>query len=175
MGAMHVAELAAAEPDLVSCILLEDPAWAKNAQDFQRDEEAWRNTLALQRTQALEDIIALGKTQNPNWDDFEFLAWAESKRQLDPNVVSWIDEGEIFINWLKILPNISCPTLVITGDTDVRVTPAVAQEAQALCSSLSVTTLANAGHSVRRDQFDAYVAVVRAFLNQHLLDKIGAA
>lgn len=168
MGALNASYLAAFNPDAVKCLLLEDPPWPATAEHISSEEEAWRKSLAVQRTEDLDDILSKGQEENPNWDPLEFLAWAESKRQLDPNVVTWLNAGESLNNWRDELKLISCPALLITGDTNVRVSPNVATEAQKLCLKLELAAIQNAGHSIRRDQFDAYVAVVKGFLEKHL-------
>lgn len=168
MGAVNAAYLAANHTERVSALLLEDPPWPAKPQSVAIDQNTYQNQFALQRTQDLDDLISAGKQDNPEWHELEFLAWAEAKRQLDPKVASWINEGKSFTNWREIVTKISCPTLLITGDTDVRVSPEVAQEAKGLCSSLSVAHIENAGHSIRRDQFDAYTKAVKSFLEVNL-------
>jgi len=37
-----------------------------------------------------------------------------------------------------------------------------------LCQSLEHVHIENAGHSIRRDQFEAYLEAVKAFLSTHL-------
>ncbi len=168
MGALNAAYLAAFHPDAVKCLVLEDPPWPATPEHISREEEGWRKNLAVQRTEDLDDILSQGQEENPNWDPLEFLAWAESKRQLDPNVVSWLNAGKSLNNWRDEVRLISCPSLLITGDTDVRISPEVAAEAQSLNSSLETVFIDNAGHSVRRDQFDAYLKAVKGFLDKHL-------
>jgi pimeloyl-ACP methyl ester carboxylesterase len=75
-----------------------------------------------------------------------------------------MDEGRTLNHWRETLAHIICPTLLITGDSDVRVSPEVASEATKICKSLSVAQIKNAGHSIRRDQFAAYVSSVKSFL-----------
>lgn len=167
MGALNAAFLAASYPELLSCLLLEDPPWPQTPQSIVRDEDTWRKNLAVGRTRTLEDIMATGELENPGWDKSIFPAWAEAKRQVDPEVVSWLDGGKSLNGWRKVVPNLKCPTLLITGDTDVRVEPETAAEAQALCKRLELAPIENAGHSIRRDQFDAYLDAVKRFLSQH--------
>ena len=168
MGAVNAAYLAASYPDALSCLVLEDPPWPDTPESIQRDEDAWRRTIAVERTRTLEDIMATGQLANPTWDEAEFPAWAEAKRQVAPGVVTWLDGGQSLNSWRKVIPKVTCPTLLITGDKDVRVTPDVAQEAQRLCPTLEVASIANAGHSVRRDQLEAYLKAVGHFLDRHL-------
>ena len=167
MGALNGAVLAANYPDLLSCLLLEDPPWSQTPQSIVRDEDTWRKNLAVGRTRTLEDLMATGELENPEWDKSIFPAWAEAKRQVAPEVVSWLDGGRSLNGWREVVAKITCPTLLITGDTDVRVEPETAVEAQALCQSLEHAHIENAGHSIRRDQFKLYLNSVKSFLLKH--------
>ena len=167
MGAVNASHVAAARPDLVGCLLLEDPPWAATPQSIQRDEDAWRQALTVQQTQPLETLIEIEKPAHPQWDAQVFPAWAEAKHQVDPEVVSWLDGGDTLNSWREVVSAITCPTLLLTGDGDVRVTPEVAEEAKQLCPSLELAPITNAGHSIRRDQFDAYLEAVKTFLGKH--------
>ena len=169
MGAVNGALLAANYPDLLSCLLLEDPPWSQTPQSIVRDENTWRKTIAIERTRTLEDIMATGERENPRWDKSIFPAWAEAKRQVDPEVVTWLDEGRSLNTWREVVSKISCPTLLMTGDTDVRVNPETAAEAQRLAKGLEHTHIENAGHSIRRDQFETYLDVVKTFLTKHFI------
>jgi pimeloyl-ACP methyl ester carboxylesterase len=164
MGATNALHFAARYPRLLTALLLEDPPWALTPASPQSDEADWHKTIAVNRTRTLEDLMAEAELTQPTWSPEEFPAWAEAKRQVSPEVVSWLHGGETLNHWREVLAKLRCPTLLITGDTDVRVTPAVAEEARRLCKTLEVAQLANAGHSIRRDQFEAYLKVVKAFL-----------
>jgi pimeloyl-ACP methyl ester carboxylesterase len=68
--------------------------------------------------------------------------------------------------WREIARALRCPTLLITGDVsqDAIVTPEQAAEAKALNPLIEVAHVPDAGHNIRRENFDAYIAAVRAFL-----------
>lgn len=168
MGAVNAVYFAVDYGEHVSCLLLEDPPWPEVPENLQRDEAEWYKAIALQRTRPFEDILEAGKVDNPQWDDLEFLAWADAKRQVDPQVVSWLDAGRTLDNWRELVARIPCPTLLLTADGDVRVSPEVAKEAQSLCSSLLLAHIPGAGHSIRRDQFEAYLKAVKSFLQEQL-------
>jgi pimeloyl-ACP methyl ester carboxylesterase len=59
-----------------------------------------------------------------------------------------------------------CPVLMLTADVELGgiVTPEMAREAQALCPTLRVEHIAGAGHAIRREQPEAFMAAVRRFL-----------
>jgi pimeloyl-ACP methyl ester carboxylesterase len=65
-----------------------------------------------------------------------------------------------------MLGRIGCPALLITGDPALGAIVAEedARALEALVSRLRVAHVAEAGHNIRRDQFDRYLEVVRPFL-----------
>jgi N-formylmaleamate deformylase len=70
------------------------------------------------------------------------------------------------LNWRQALPRIASPTLLLTADPErgAIVTPEVAREARELQPLVQVVRIAGAGHSIRREQFEQYLAAVRIFL-----------
>ncbi len=68
--------------------------------------------------------------------------------------------------WREIAPRIVCPALLITADVaeGAIVTPEVAAEAVKLMPKGRIVYIAGAGHNIRREQFEAYMTAVRAFL-----------
>jgi pimeloyl-ACP methyl ester carboxylesterase len=69
--------------------------------------------------------------------------------------------------WRELLPRVQCPVLLVTSDPERGgiVTPEAAEEAKRLLPSVQVVRLSGAGHNIRREQFERFVAVVREFLN----------
>src|SRR6185436_678185 len=100
----------------------------------------------------------------PGWDMSELRPWAEAQQQTSLHVFTWMTEPRA--PWQPVVQRLVCPTLLITADPELGalVTPEVAQEAAALNPRLRVVRIEQAGHSIRRDQFERYIAVVRDFL-----------
>jgi pimeloyl-ACP methyl ester carboxylesterase len=171
MGAAAAAAAIAARPDLFRAAVLEDPPWMppRTAVDA-----AARAALAEQFAAMLrgtkEEIAAHGREQNPSWDPAEFDAWAESKTQFRPPA-NWADRFTTDRpRWQDSVVKFECPVLLVRGGNADRgriVTEEIAAEAQALCPTLEVVVLDDAGHNVRREAFDGYVVAVRAFLRAH--------
>lgn len=166
MGAVNASYFAVAHSEKVTCLLLEDPPWHLEPGTIIRDHEQWRKDIALKRTRTLEDLMAAGKLENPLWDDSVFPSWAEAKRQADPDVIDWADQGRTLANWRELATNLSCPSLLITGGPAAIVTPETAELARTLNAQIQVVTMPEAGHSIRRDAFKDYLAAVRTFLSQ---------
>lgn len=171
MGAATIAYLAAQHPDLVHCILLEDPPWsakekAASPQEQQARAEAWRQDVIARKTLSRAEILAQVRQQQPRWSEEELEPWLEAKLQVSPNVLDYVSAPSI--HWTEYVAAIRCPVLLLTGDTTLGgiVSAQVAEEVVALNSNVQVAHIPSAGHSIRREQFVPYVAAVRRFLQE---------
>jgi pimeloyl-ACP methyl ester carboxylesterase len=175
MGAATTAATAAAYPDLVRCALLEDPPWRPPSAETTAEEAAaravqWRNRTLGHKKMTREQLIARVRQDNPTWPEAELGPWADAK----PRVSTHIFQGMAVPRtpWQEVVQKIRCPILLITADPDkgAIVTPETAQEAAGLWQEGEVAHISGAGHNIRREQYHAYVEVVRAFLDR-VLDK----
>ncbi len=167
MGAMNAAVLAADYPDRVRGLVLEDPPWHMHPPSAGYREQMvgeWRQRIMERQSSSVEALIAAQRVESPGWHEIEFADWAEAKQQTSPYVVGYISEARR--SWREIAPWITCPTLLIHADNEAGaiVTPEVAAEAARLLPAGRVVHLGGAGHNIRREQFEAYLAVVAAFL-----------
>ncbi len=162
MGAATAAEVAGADPDLVACVVLEDPPW--------RDQ--WEATPGrwdyLRRARELppENLLAYGRQMHPTWDEAEVGPWAEAKLQLDLSLLDG-PRGEPR-PWREIAAAIHCPVLLLTADTELGgiMSPEAGAEAARLANG-RLEHIAGAGHNIRRERYQDYRAAVRNFL-QHV-------
>jgi pimeloyl-ACP methyl ester carboxylesterase len=71
-------------------------------------------------------------------------------------------------NWAQQVSKFSCPALLIYGSPALGsvVGPDVAAEARRINPLVEPVQIAAAGHSIRRERFEEYVAVAREFLAQ---------
>lgn len=173
MGAGTAAATAANYPERVGAVVLEDPPWwAKPpiSGDVHAELEEWRAGIVANKAKSVEELVALCRTQNPTWDEAEWLPWAESKRQVSPRVVGYM--GGRLRPWQEVARRITCPVLLVTANPEAGaiVTPELAQEAADLMVDCRVVHIAGAGHNIRREQFQAYVGAVSEFLRQVLQD-----
>jgi N-formylmaleamate deformylase len=180
MGAATTAVTAAQYPERVSCIVLEDPPWFSEDSPRIRDRldrspeeqaaeaEQRRAEIVNRRSQTREEIMAAGRRQSPGWDEIEFGPWAESKRQLSPNVIS-VDTTRSN-PWQEIVPQIACPTLLVIGDPAQHsiVTPDTARQAAEMNPLIQVAQIDGAGHNIRREQFEPFMRAVTDFLALHI-------
>ncbi|MBN1977834.1 MAG: alpha/beta hydrolase [Anaerolineae bacterium] len=168
MGAADVALAVATYPDLARCAALEDPPW-RNAHDAEEHAamiDAWRASIIERKSWTRERLIAEVRASNPTWADADLGPWADAHLQVDPAVFGWGDAPSRRVPWQDLARKFACPVLLITGDPDLGaiVSPEVAREAAGLNPRLRVAHIPGAGHSIRREQFEEYVKVVREFL-----------
>lgn len=177
MGAATTALTAARYPELVGRVVLEDPPWFDEDSPWgarrvglspeEREEQTrqFLSRMMAQKNQPLDEIIAAGREQTPAWDDIEWEPWARSKQQLSPNVVQ--ARSRTRTEWSDVVPDIRCPTLLVTGSPDqgAIVTPKIAELAAQANPLIQVVHLEGAGHNIRRERFEGFVEAVRAFLS----------
>lgn len=165
MGANVAACFAGAYPELVTRLLLEDPAWFAKLGDpahAPARNKAFRDYAAKLSEQSNAEILAAGKQQHPLWDDAEFVHWVTANTQVRASAMEQVDFGD----WKLLVPKIVCPTLLIyaAGDRDGIVSHETAERVQALNPGIALHHIADGGHNLRREQFAGFVAAVRGFL-----------
>jgi len=168
MGADTAARLAARYPNLVSCLVLEDPPF--HADDPSNSEKAWQERaksfgvyVDRIKTLSLVELMELARKEHPTWDESEFLQWAKAKQQFSKKTVSGIINRP---SWKDIISKITCPGLVITGDpqSGAIITQETAAEISHLWKKAALVHIPGAGHNIRRDKYEAYKNAVEPFL-----------
>lgn len=169
LGAINAATLATGYPELVRCAVLEDPPWRDQteSQDQMTPEQMtawmdeWRADLIAQQQLNIEDIVAAGQKRSPKWHADEFPAWAEAKQQTYPGVLG----KSILRTWDELVPQIACPTLLVTGDSALGaiVTGGLADKVCATNPRFAYAHIAETGHNIRREGFVPYVQAVQDF------------
>lgn len=167
MGADTVALTAAAYPQLVKGIVLEDPPWHETPSSPASREataQEWQARMLQRKAQSMAALIAAGRDERPAWAEIEFEAWATAKLQVSLDALQMITELQP--HWRETVANIHCPALLLSGDPALGglVTPEVAAEAGRRCSRLKAVHLAGVGHNIRREQFEPFIQEVTAFL-----------
>jgi pimeloyl-ACP methyl ester carboxylesterase len=166
MGGGITLALAGLYPDVPGAIILED-AGALEASDFPHRQAGQENPiqsrLARFRTRTRDELIADMRASS-GWPEAELEPWADAKLQFNPRAAQF--DPTAGISWPELLPRITCPALLITADLDrgAIVTPEHAAKMQRQMPQLQVAHIPGAGHSVRREQFERFIAVVRSFL-----------
>jgi pimeloyl-ACP methyl ester carboxylesterase len=169
MGASNAAAVAARIPERVACLVLEDPPWRPASERNTPEQNAafadqWRAGLLADKALGRDELLAVQRTRTPGWPEGELDPWADAKAAVSPNVLGYVS-AESF-DWRAALPRVDAPLLLITGETAI-VGDEVTQEVRRLAPHAQVAHIPGAGHSIRRDQPEAYLAAVRAFLREH--------
>jgi len=164
LGAITTLALAGMCPQIPRAILLEDPPawWVKGPEPGVRTE--WLASLKENKRKTREHLIAARHEQDPHWSDAELGPWADAKLRVSLNVVNWASPASV--DWPSTLRKVICPALLITADPERGsiVTPASAAALRAFVPQTEVAHIPDAGHSIRRDQFERYMKLVSAFL-----------
>jgi pimeloyl-ACP methyl ester carboxylesterase len=179
MGGMTTFALAGIYPDIPGAILVEDgmpfemrPAATKNegARDGLR---AYFDTI---KGKNHEQLMAWRRVQSPNWPETDVRTFADAKIRLNPQTLAPFMNRDALapnardtaspVDWPALLRQIRCPALLITGDPELGAMVSASQAAalQQQVPALRVAHIANASHDVRRDQSEAFLAVIDPFL-----------
>jgi N-formylmaleamate deformylase len=179
MGGGVAAMVAAAYPELVRSILLEDSVWgaATETPQFVESEayRAWMNTymayLEALKIQTHEERLLAGLNYLPPgsgvWPEEEYVPWMETQAQLDLEMVKlgpalW-GMMKLDIPLSQLVQRIGCPILLMTGGRGLS-TPELVKEVMANCRDCQHVLFEDASHLIHLDQFDRYIEVVKAFL-----------
>jgi pimeloyl-ACP methyl ester carboxylesterase len=169
MGAGTVASALATRPELIRAAVLEDPAWPEAAPDPAVAGSFMKMFAASLAGKSVDELMAMCAATNPTWDAAELRPWAESKAAFrGSDVIGGSGVGRE--DWANLCAAFRVPVLLVCGGNEERgriVPPSVAARAVELCPTLESVCLEPAGHNVRREAYDGYVAAVRAFLRRH--------
>lgn len=166
MGGAIATAAAAARPDLVEALVLEDPAWLTEEQAAAYKAGAQAEIVRLDRI-AANPVEAVKQAVNdrPSRAVGELGAWAVAKGQVDRALVAAGVVG-LTVPRTQLAEEIAVPCLLMTGDQ-----PGALFTEEEIASILAVgnpllraTTVAGAGHCIRRDQPEAFYRAVEAFL-----------
>lgn len=173
MGAGSTAELLATYPGLAAGAVLEDPPWRLPSQEAEHaiDRSDWAERIAKRQSMSHAQVLAEGRADNPLWAEEEFPAWVDAKFKVSPRVVEYVGSGRVRTPWADLIPRFAEPVLLVRGDPERGgiVGPEVADKAIQLNSLVTVVHLPGAGHNIRREQFEGFVAAVCSFLQTVLV------
>lgn len=176
MGGAMAAAVTARRPDLVSAVVLEDPAW-RSLEGSAADAELPGRWTA-DRRRFVEDpagTLAAERLAHPAWPEIELEPWAEAKRATDP---AFLALGHLALSmrdpWPEQAARIRRPTLVVTG-THETIIPRSRAIIEAIANpAIEIVVVDGAGHCVRRDRGDAFHAVVDPWIAARFADSSNA-
>ena len=151
MGAATVSAALAARPDLFHAAVLEDPGWMTPARMMEIMKYA---------QEARANPSAMAREAHAPADPIDAADWRESKTQYRQNEAMM---GGIFASpWQDTVRSFARPVLLVWGTTGL-VTTEIVTEARSIFSNLRDVQF-EAGHNIRCDAYEPFVAAVRAFL-----------
>jgi N-formylmaleamate deformylase len=167
MGANTAAILAVTFPDLVKALILEDPPWQAQEQSNETRalwSEQLRGNIESYHERSEAELMDLCLKFHPAWETGEIQMWARSKKQVRIEVARISDTPRP--RWQDFVSKISCPVLLLIGDTHRGglVSDDVAAQAARAMKKCYVMHVPGAGHNIRRDQFDPFFEAVSTFL-----------
>jgi pimeloyl-ACP methyl ester carboxylesterase len=171
MGAETAIGTALLFPDLVRAVILEDPPWPGRFWGSTPEERAdraaqWGEDIRQQKELSTTELIAQARKQHPDWPEEELRPWAEAKQQVSPFVANLVHAPRR--RWSDYVRQAQCPILLITADPErgAVVNEQTIKEAEMYWKNGRTVNIANAGHSIHREQFDPYMRAVKDFLSK---------
>ena len=169
MGAATAAVVAAQRPDLVSALVLEDPAryGTRSHSELLRRGQARANHVNRTLADLPASLVALlenaGTPGQPSAQEALPSLWAS--QQLDQSLLG---TGVVApeVEFTQLMGSISLPTLLLTGDRrgEARVGAQLLAQLMEQNPHICGQVMPGAGHQVRRANPQAYYDVVDAFL-----------
>jgi pimeloyl-ACP methyl ester carboxylesterase len=167
MGGAQSLMLACTYPELVSKVILEDPAiWPINGDTayVRERREPWEQSLRQWLTMSQADLVAFKRSEVPHWSEEALQNWAYAKLHNDPLVLQWLDELLVPV-WAWLTP-VAVPMHILYCAPD---RGGVVQEifVEALIAhmpQLTAEVIADAGHEIHHDQPEAFMRAVLGFI-----------
>ena len=186
MGADTSLHFAAAYPDQVHGVFLEDPPIIMpgeilgDGQQTIKVEDIGKMMARFMLIFKLMPKFAgtrMARKNSPTYPDDEIVPWVNSKKRVSFNFLKTMSsQGMEMHDPFDAFKKVAAPILLFIGDREKMsiVSQAAAQEVLKVNDEVEVVHLAGASHDIRRTRFDGYMPALRTFLAQdgHVTDPI---
>ncbi len=187
-GAVTAAQVAAAAPELVRAVVVEDPPWSEAPWRPQATQagagepwpgytawyNAWVNWHIALRTQTLEERIAASQQFLPpgalDWPGEELATHLEAQAQFNLDVLDHVPPLPVKAPWRATVEQITCPILLLTagGDRMPSVSPQEVERINATWRHGQHVAFPDATHFLHHElqgaQFERFISVLNTFL-----------
>lgn len=173
MGAQISARTAALYPKLVSKIILEDPAYGLTFYlprfILKPIFKFFFKRLLLKplKGRTPEELRVKCEKDNPKWSVDEIEPWVSSKTQLlENNPDQMMDSllNSYSKDWFERIKDIECPVLLLISNKGLT-KKKIAKRLMEVWKSGQYVEIQNAGHNIRRENFEDFMGAVNSFLN----------
>lgn len=174
MGAATIAQAIARHSGLSRAVVLEDPSWSEPTDEeiaLRREMRGrylgeWRAWVADLQRKSHQQALAQRLSEEPTWSPVDVEMALEGRFDFQLNL---FDQFPLVRSpWQPLVPRFDCPSLLLIGDDQARgaiITRDQAGLAATLHPLLQWAQVEGAGHHVKYDRFDQYLAQVTAFLD----------
>lgn len=173
LGAETAVGVGSIYPHLIRALVLEEPPWPGRFYGSTIEERAeraakWREDLIEQKKKSRKELIEIAHEQHPDWIDDELEPWAEAKKQVSPNIANIVFAPRR--RWSDYLREVDCQILLITSDPakGAIVSEQTVKEAAVFWKNGRSINIPGAGHSIHREQLEAYIKAVRTFIDKNV-------
>ena len=168
MGGQMATSIAGNHPEILSKLLLEDPAYTFNQKSLKVKiiRTAFKYMIKRGINKTEEQLRKLCLRYNKTWDDEDVNTWVNGQKEYGMNNPLTVFENlSVNVNWHDIFPKITVPSLLIIpsiGFLKLNEAKEIVIEFQ----NAKIAYIEKAGHSVRRENFEAFMNAVSTFINE---------
>lgn len=158
LGAAVATELAHRRPDQMRRLVLEDPPSVTRADDLEFQARLERDVLAARSDPEGETARELA--ENPRWLEEDARQDVEGRAMLDLEGTLASLRANTRTRVLELAPQLTVPTLLILADEERSVVGGARGRLLANLPETVTPVELDSGHTVHRDRFEDYVAVI---------------
>jgi pimeloyl-ACP methyl ester carboxylesterase len=164
-GAATAAYFAAEYPELLSCLILEDPPWGTGWGTWEEMAAVMTEYFKNVKSKTREELISNRGKHYPTWSDEDSSNWVVSKLQLSPHVIRSFSQPKPDLEYL--FSRITTPVLLITSDLEMEAinTEDDVKLLESLWQDGRAVRIPGTTHTIHNDRLRAFLSVVVTFLD----------